>query len=250
MSNIFKTIKPFVVKHEPEILVGIGLSGMLFTTYYTAKATAKAVKIIQENEADGKVLTNKEKFKLVWKLYLPVLGGIVGSSACIIGGNRVQNKRAAALAAAYTMSETALQEYRDKTLEIAGAQKEQKIHESISADGVSNAIGKSEVVITGDGDSLFYEPLSGRFFKTNWNKILKAANELNSNALSGFDGTITLTDWFDKLGLSKTNISDTIGWNTNKGQKGLIDISIDSTITPDDVPCGSIYYNNRPALLE
>lgn len=247
--KLMQTIKPFFIKHEPELLMGAGISGMIFATVYSVRATSLAIKKLQA--VDEQNLTKKKKFKLVWRLYLPVVASLGVSTACIIGGNRVSNKRTAALAAAYTVSETALQEYRNKTMEIVGPKKEQQIHEAVSADATTQAYnnGNTTVVLTGDGDSLFYEPLSGRFFKTNWNKVLRAANELNSAALTGIDGTITLSDWFDKLGLAKTEISDTMGWNIDNGPKGLIEVTIDSSITPENVPCGSIFYVNRPKLL-
>ena len=252
MANKFtNAVLPFLSKHEPEILTGLGLSGMIFSTIYTAKATIKAVDAINKKEIEeGRKLTKKEVFKTVWKYYIPSLLSTIGSSACIIGSTCISNKRSAALAAAYTISETALQEYQNKTLELVGEKKEKDIHEAVSKDVVEKTYTGTNIILTGDGDSLFYEPLSGRYFKSNWNKILKAANELNANALNDFDGTITLTQWYSELGLDKTDISDEMGWSLERGVKGLISISIDSSLTPDDMPCGAIYYVTRPIMLE
>ena len=60
-----------------------------------------------------------------------------------------------------------------------------KIQESISEDKVKKTYqdGITNVTLIGDGDSLFYEELSGRYFKTNWNRISKAANELNAQGI-------------------------------------------------------------------
>lgn len=249
MNNVLKTIKPFVAKHEPELLMAMGITGMIFSVAWGIKATVKAVhrlddKRIREQKDE---LSNKEVFAETWRLYLPVVISVGISIPCIVAGNRVANRRNLALAAAYTISESALQEYQEKTKEIVGAKKEQEIHEAVSKDVVEKTYKSSQVLITGDGDSLFHEPLSGRYFKSNWNKILRAANELNAEALSDPFGSITLSDWYNKLGLDSTDISDDIGWTIQNGTSGLIDIQIDSILTPNDnVPCGSIYYNNRP----
>lgn len=245
MKNLFKSIKPFMIKHEPEFLMAMGLSGMIFGTCYTIKATKKVCEIDTSN------LTKKQKLKLYAKCYWPVAVTLGLSTACIIAGNRESNKRTTALATAVSVSEKALEEYQQKTLELVGPKKEQAIHEAVSADQITQTYPNSskEIILTGDGDSLFYEPLSGRYFRTNWNKILRAANELNADALTSIDGTITLTEWFDKLGLSKTDISDAMGWTILNGPNGLINVTIDSAITKDNEPCGAIYYVNRPNIL-
>lgn len=249
--NFIASLKPFMVKHEPELLTGLGITGLVFSTVWGVKATVSAVKAVERKKKELKVdkLPVKETIKTTWKYYIPVVASTAVSIPCIIGGNRIYSKRNAALAAAYTLSETALQQYQDKVTEIVGEKKAQEIHESVSADNVDKSYskGKSSVVVTGEGDSLFYEPLTDRYFKTSWNKILKAANELNVDAANNMFGYITLTEWFEKLGLPPTDISDELGWSIEKhGVAGLIDVSIDSHLTEDNIPCGAIYYLNRP----
>ena len=195
-------------------------------------------------------LTAKETIKLTWKLYLPTVLSVAASVPCVIMSNKVSNKRYAAIATAYTISEAALQEYKDKTKEIIGEKKTKQIEESISDDRVTKTYsGGNQVILTGNGDSLFYEPLSGRYFKSNWNDILKAANELNSEAITNMSGQTTLNDWFQKIGLETTEIGETLGWNLMNNSSNLIDISISSHITKDNVPCGAIYYNRQPVAL-
>lgn len=252
-NNIFKTIKPFIAKYEPEILMAMGISGMIFSVVWGIKATAKAVRRIdlRKQELQTDKLTTTEIVKTTWKLYLPVAISTAISIPCIVAGNRVSNKRNMALAAAYTISETALQEYQDKTKEIVGDKKYESIQESISADKIQKTYteGTHNITMIGDGDSLFFEPLSGRYFKTNWNRISKAANELNANALASMSGEITLGEWFDILGLGPTDLDNTLGWTIADGKQGIIDISIDSVLTPDNQPCGSIRYNTYPKKI-
>lgn len=252
-NNIFKTLKPFLAKYEPEILMAMGISGMIFSTIWSVKATKTAVRKIdiKKEELNKDKLTLQEVVKETWKLYLPVVLSTAISVPCIIAGNRVSNKRNMALAAAYTISETALQEYQDKTKEVLGEKKYEKIQESISEDKVKKTYqdGITNVTLIGDGDSLFYEELSGRYFKTNWNRISKAANQLNAQALSDLSGVITLNEWFYILGLEGTSLGDELGWTITDGKQGIIDISVDSVLTPDDNPCGAIRYNTTPKKI-
>lgn len=251
MKNPFKSIKPFIVEHEPEILMSSGIAGMIFVTAWSIKATVKAVRLVDKRkcELNTDKLSAKETFKTVWKCYIPPVIGTIVSIPCIVASNRISSRRNAALVAAYTIAETSLQEYKDKTKEIVGPEKEKEIHEAISKDKAITAPAPAENVILSDnGDILFQEPITGRYFKSNWNKILKAANELNAAAISGSD-EITLSDWLLALGLSKTSVSDSLGWTVSDGKRGLLDISMDSCLTPDKIPCGVIYYNNDPKLL-
>lgn len=252
MTNPFKFIKPFVVKHEPEILMGMGISGLIFSTLWGVKATIKAVETVRNYKESKQFdkLTKKEIFKLTWRYYWPVAASVVLSVPCIILGNRVSSKRYAALATAYTITESALQEYKDTAREVVGEKKAKQIQENLDAKKIEETYKNgNQVILTGNGESLFFEPLSGRYFKSNWNDIAKAANELNAEALGNMSGQISLNDWFSRLGLEDTEIGDTMGWELNNNPHNLINIEISSHVTKDNVPCGSISYVNDPVLL-
>lgn len=251
MKNPFKYVKPFVVKHEPEILMAMGIGGMMFSICWSIKASLKIAREIDKyKKTYGKEkLSTKEILKLSWKSYLPVVVSTAASIPCIIASNSVSNKRYAALATAYTVTEAAMQEYQDKAKEIIGEKKAKQIEESISKDKIDKTYaGGNQIILTERGDSLFYEPLSGRYFMSTWNDISKSANELNAEAISSMNGFTSLNDWFQKLGLDSTDIGDEIGWDVTCS-KNIIDISISSHITKDNVPCGAIYYNKRPDKL-
>lgn len=250
--NIFKSIKPFIVKHEPELLLAMGVSGLIFSTIWAIKATFKASKKIdiRKEELGVDKLTPKETFLQVWKDYLPVAVSIAVSVPCIIASNRISTKRNAALAAAYTLSETALQSYQEKTKEVVGEKKEKEIQEAVSKDIIAKSDqSKANIVLNDDSESIFYEPISGRYFKTSWNHILRAANELNATAIGEVAGDITLTDWFYELGLDKTNISDNMGWTVTGGKSNMLSVEINSALTKDNKPCGAIYYRVLPKAL-
>lgn len=253
MNNPFKYIKPFVTKHEPEILMAMGISGLIFSTIWSVKATIKATDKVRQYKESKQIdkITKKELFKLTWRYYWPVAASTALSIPCIIAGNRVSNKRYAALATAYTVSETALQEYQDSTREIVGEKKAKQIQENVDSKKIKETYEEgNQIILTGNGDSLFYEPLSGRYFKSNWNDIAKAANELNAAAISSMLGYITLNEWFNKLGLENTDVGDMLGWELSNDPKNLINIDISSHITKDNIPCGAISYKNNPTRLK
>lgn len=252
MKNPLKMITPFARKHEPEILMAMGIGGMVFSIAWGIKATFKAARAIDNyKETYGKEkLSAKEVLKLTWKQYLPVVVSTAASIPCIIASNSVSNKRYAALATAYTVTETALQEYQDKVVEVVGDKKAKEIKESVSGDKIDQTYqGGNQIIMTNNGTSLFYEPESGRYFMSTWNDISKAANELNARAIGDMSGVISLNDWFQKLGLDAVDMGDEVGWSIADGERNIIDISISSHVTKDNVPCGAIYYNCRPKAI-
>lgn len=251
MANFVHNLNVFRVKHEPEILMSVGLAGLVFSVAWGVRATVKAVKVCEEKKkAENKdKLTKKEIIKATWKYYLPVAVTTCASIPCIIASNRVSSRRNAALAAAYTLSEAALQEYQNKAKEIVGEKKEKEIREAVDKELVEKSKGPSkELVMLDDSEQLFYEPLTDRYFKSTWNKIQQACNELNEEAIGSTTGIFTLNDWFYRIGLDYTEIGDNIGWCTPVfgNSEGLLKISMTTTVTKDNKPCGCIHYEVRP----
>lgn len=245
-NELVKNVKRFLMVNEPDILIGMGITGLVYATYASITATIKATNRVKDIPEDKK--TKKEIFKTVWPLYLPTAVSTLLSVPCIIRGHSITTKRSAALATAFTLSETALQEYQNKAKDIVGDKKAKEIKEAASSEVMKQQYNSNNVILTENGDSLFYEPITGRFFKSTWNKIQQAANELNADAIAGND-IITLTDWFDKIGLDRTDISDFMGWYVYEGKNSLIDVTLSSSMTPDKVPCASVEYLIEPKYL-
>ena len=247
-----KKIQKVLTRKSPEILTGIGIAGVITTTVLAVKATPKALRLIDEaehkkavawnnenpdydNGADRIKLTKTETVKAAWKPYIPVVVTGVCSVACIIGANSVHLKRNAALATAYQLSTTAFNEYKEKVVETIGEKKEKVVRQNIAKDKVEkNPVSKTEVFVTGNGTSLFYDPLSGRYFESDMNKVEKAVNSLNWSMNNGNEPYISLTQLYDELGLSHTGVSDEIGW---KVEDGNIELAVSAQVAEDGRPC-------------
>lgn len=245
LSNVTQTITTFTKKNSPTILTAIGISGMIASTIFAIEATPKAVRLIEEKKRELKVekLTPVETVKTTWKCYIPTVVLTVLSSGCIIGANSVHAKRNAALATAYTISETALREYKDKVIETIGEKKEQAVRDAIAKDKIDkNPVSKSEVIITKKGDTLCYDPWSSRYFKSDPEKIRKAINDLNYQIIN--EGMVTLNDFYYLLDLDSTRAGEDLGWNVNKG--GQINFRFSSQIADDETPCLVLEFINPP----
>lgn len=260
MSNKLNKVGNFIKKNDTNIMTGVGIvDGLCLGGYLWYKTGQKVLRIAYSKEQElGRKLTKKEFIKETWKMFiLPAFNTLV-SGALLIYSARVGNKRLAALGAAYNLTEVAFQQYMDKTKELVTENKNNDIKEEICKESVSNAENKNNVImISGNNDDVWvHEPFTGAYFKSNWNKIQKAVIDLNLEALSSFDGRVTMADWIYKLGIPKSDIYNTIGesdiyenmgWDINKhGKNGKIDVEPIAVLKDGTEPCVEIYYNTRP----
>ena len=234
ISTIMKGAQLWLSKHSPEILTGLGIAGMTTTTILAVKATPKAIKLIEKKKQELGLksedkLTVGETVKAAWKPYVPAAVTGMVSVSCLIGASSVNMRRNAALAAAYHLSESAMAEYKEKVIETVGKNKEKTIRDKVDKARVEkNPPNDTEVIITGDGETMCFDYHSGRYFKSSIDKLKKVENILNERLLR--EDYVSLNDFYDELGLSYTEIGSDLGWHISKG---LIEFSFGSTLYKD-----------------
>lgn len=247
ISKALKAIPKVLKRHSPEILTGIGIAGMIFTTITAVKATPKALRLIDEREIkEDKRLTNTEIVKTAWKCYIPAAMTGVCSVACLIGASSVSLKRNAALATAYTISETALKDYREKAVEVVGEKKEQAIRDAVAREKLEQAhVQDRELIITGRGETPCFDPLTNTCFKSDIESIRKAENNLNKRMRDEIH--ITLNEFLQEIGLDPCDdsIGEQLGWDIDKG---YIDVDFSSQLL-DGVPYLVIGHHNPPRYI-
>lgn len=114
-----------------------------------------------------------------------------------------------------------IKKLQEKVAETVGEKKAEEIKTKIVKEKIeNNPMANKEVIITSKGDTLCYDSVSGRYFKSDIDTIKKIVNELNRRMLS--ESYISLNDFYYELGLSFTKMGDQLGWNIDRG---LIDIS-------------------------
>lgn len=263
VSKMLKTAQKTVVKRSPEILTAVGVVGMCSTVALAVKATPKAMELIQEEKdrqnqelheeaiakgsetcAQVSKLKPIEVVKVAWKPYVPAAITCVVSIGCIVGASSVSARRSAALYSAYKLSETALTEYKEKVVETIGEKKEKKVRDEIAKDKVEkNPVSKTNIFMTGKGESLFYDPISDRYFMSDMETIRKVINDLNYSMGYGSEMYVSLSELYDHLGLNHTSISDQIGWNI---KNGLIEADFSAQMSDDGRACVVLDYLRTP----
>jgi len=231
-----------LARNSPTILTGISVAGLFTTVGMAINATPKAYQILGGKGWRKSHPSKKEIIKLTWRCYVPtiIMGGV--TIACVIGANSINLRRNAALASAYSLTEVALKEYQSKVIETIGVAKEQKIKDSIDEDTINkNPVKDSEVIITGKGEMLCFETISGRYFYDDIENIRRIQNELNFDLMN--DGFISMNDVYEKLNLPYSDIGEDLGWYA---KDGLMEFRFSSQLTTKGVPCLVVGYHRKP----
>lgn len=238
-TEVTKNIGNILAKNSPHILTVLGCTGLISTAILTGKATPKALHILEEEvkyrkQKDYIPLNKWDKVKLTWKCYIPA--GVVGltSIGCIIGAHTVNTKRNAALAALYSLSETAFRDYKTKVVEEIGRPKETKIRDEVAKDHIVNnpLTSNKTVIMTAGGDVLCYDVLSDRYFKSSYETIRRVATDLNFQLID--DLWLDLNDFYYALGLPSIKLGNQMGFDI---QKGKIEVFFSTQLDLNGNPC-------------
>lgn len=245
LPALIKTAEAAIKKHTPEILTGIGIAGMITTTVLAVRATPKAVQLLEEKKKLEQVdkLKPVDVVKTTWKQYIPAAVTCTASVACLVGASRICLRRNAMLATAYKLSETALIEYREKVLETVGEKKEQAARDKVAEEKINqNPASTTTIIVTDKGKTRCFDPLTSRYWTCDLDTIQKAENRLNKRMLHDIGGTVSVNEFYDEIGLDRTDTGDEFGWNTEH----LIDLDISSHVCDDGIPANVIGHYNAP----
>lgn len=245
-------------KHSPEILLVTGVAGVVASSIMACKATLKVQDVLDEAKGQldtiHEVVANPERankytvedskkdmaivytqtgVKLI-KLYGPsvVLG--IASLSCIVGSNRILNKRNVALAAAYATVDKGFKEYRGRVIERFGKELDKELKYNIKAEEVeevtvdekgNETVTKKTIQVADLDDPNKYSPYSIVFDDGNpgWDKdpeltkfyLIQQQNWANDLLKSR--GHLFLNEVYDMLGAPRTKAGAQVGWIYDEG---------------------------------
>ena len=216
---------------ESLILTGLGVIGVIGTGVSAALATPKALEILEitENKLFEEaqeayiescdfgdvddivdfVMPTWRKALVIAPYYIPTALIAGATCTCIISSYVNSVKTQKSLIAAYTLVDGAYKAYRDKNVELYGEENDRQIRKSL-------AYGQFEDILVFDGETLFYDEYSGRYFKSTIEAVKDAEYKINRNfALRGY---CELNELYEMLGIEPTDYGHTIGWNQYMGE--------------------------------
>lgn len=252
LRNLTKSFERFTISNSPAILTAVAVTGTVTTALLVGKASFKAAELIAEEEKERvdqvKVglakelipMDNKEKFQLVWTLYIPAVSTCTTTVVAMVTANQIGTRRTAAMAAAYSLTERAFGEYRDKVVEKVGQKKERDVRDELAQDRVQNNPPSSQIVMLNSGDVLCFDQHSGRYFQSDMETLKKAQNDTNYQILR--ESYANLNDFYDRIGLEWIPQGEELGWSTDRE----VEIAFSSVLSTDQRPCIAIDFVKGP----
>lgn len=250
VTLLAKRVGKIASDNSPALLTTLGVTGAVTTAYLTGKAAFKAAEVLRQAEEDRNKqawnnpdvfpLEPKEKVELTWKLFVPAVGTCVITVAAIIAANHISTRRVAAFASAYNLSEKAFDEYKKKVVDKIGAKKAQAVNDEIAQDRVNSKPPASKEIVVLSGAVLCCDLQSMRYFHSDMETIRSAVNDTNAQVLN--EMYASLSDFYERIGLTKTASSDNIGWNTDK----LLEVEYSTALTDNNQPCITIGFRAEP----
>lgn len=254
-------------KHSPEILLVAGIAGAVTSAVMACKATLKANDIVEESrtqidtihevsenpemaekysEEDKKkdlaIVYTQTAVKFI-KLYGPSVLLGVASLGCMIGSNRILNKRNVALAAAYATVDKGFKEYRGRVIERFGKELDKELRynikaqefEKVTVDDNGNETVTTETVEVADPNH--YSPYAIIFDdgNTGWDKdpeltkFFLIQQQNYANDLLKSRGHLFLNEVYDMLGAKRTKAGAQVGWvydEKNESGDNFVDFGI------------------------
>lgn len=248
IKTLTKQVGRTMTKNSPTILTMMAVTGVVATTVLAVRATPKVLYILEEEQykhIKDKIaphkLNVKDYIRLTWKEYLPAL--LMGSAtiSCILGANSIHLQRTAAIQGIYSLTETAFKEYQAKVIQTFGDKKEEKVREEIIQDRLdANPASGAVIFATGNGETLCYDNLSGRYFKSDIEKLRRAENQLNHLLFS--EMWVTLNELYSEIGLEGIELGEELGWDVDE----LLEFIFTSKLTDTGEPCLVLTHRSMP----
>lgn len=216
-SNVTQKIlyrsKAFLHRNSPTILTCIGAVGVVVTTVSAVRATPKAAKLLEEAaQKKGEELTKVEVVTIAAPIYIPTAVTGAATLACIFGANILNQRNQASLASAYALLNDYHKRYRSKLIELHGKEADEEIRNEI----VRTRCDYHQIGIDiPDSKMTFYDEISGETFVRYEREVMDAEYHLNRNFV--LRGYASLNEFYEFLGLPKTEYGEAVGWSIVDG---------------------------------
>ena len=249
-EGVLEGAKELAYKRSPEIFTALGIGGFVTTVVLTAKASPKTSDIhtdyrlrrISTRTKDERIeLWKEEGLKLAPVVLPPVISGTV-SIVFVLMAHRIQAKRAATLATAYSLAERTLSAYQEKALEKLGDDGAAELMQAVSDKLAQDDCPFDEDYSYSpdeDGKCLCYDRVTGRYFRSTPEEVKAAEGVINKQLID--ESIVRLSDFYYELGLDFNGfICDALGWDISKDR---LDVYFTSMLDKDERPCLVLNYN-------
>ncbi len=251
VKKLFKKIGGEIYKNSSIILMGSTIASGLTAIGLGMRATTKAKTLLDSLPVDelydkdtGKA-NKKYVVKNCWKLYIPTMVSTALFIASAILTHTTNERKAKALAKAFTATSSMLALYEEQIEDSLGEEKAEEIKEALGKRIIEKKEEKEEskyetIEDFPPGTVLCYDPLIGREFPCDRETIRSAVNDTNQ-AIIKYDWAC-LNDFYSFLGLDEVKLGYDLGWDFEH----QLSISYGSCVNAKGIPCLVLLFNTMP----
>ena len=250
-----KKIK-FNKNHAAIGLTCLGSIGVIVTTVLAVKATPKALDLIDQakKESDDE-LSKWDIVKTAYKPFIPVAVSGATTIFCIFSAEILNQRQQASIMSAYAFLDQSYKKYRHKLIELYGEEQHNEIVKAIAAEDAEeryihafNLFSDCTQFLEEDYSEpiLFYDEFGHRYFNAPIEQVLQAEYHLNRNY--NMNAGIYLNDFYNFLGIDKSDVGDQVGWVMEDESTMWIDFNHRKITMDDGLECYAIEMVPEPTV--
>lgn len=230
------------MKRTSTILTILGAAGTIATAVLAVKETPKVLNSLEEAQREkGEDLTKKEIVKTAAPYYIPAAIACAATLSCIFGANVVNKRTQASLMSAYALLDRLHKEYQNK-IKVISEEVDIKAKQEIAKDRYD------EDTRIHNGEQVFFDFYSLRYFDSTMEKVRKAEEEVNR--LLKERKYVFLNEFYDMLDIPRLDDGG-LTWSIYDGYSEVgfnYDVAMIDDGDEGDVKCCIISFDNEPAI--
>lgn len=226
-------------------LVGAGVTGIGSTVAGIA-AMPRAMQLAKaEEERKGAKLNKRETVKAAWKPFIPAIALEFAQIGCLVGAGCTSGRQLAAATATIALEQARLDKYIASTKKVIGEEKTKEIkQEAVKEDVATVKSDDPEIINTGDGMELFWDPYCGRPFLSTKDKLRQGlqyvVRELNNEDESN------LNTFYYGTNLPSTIVGETHIWRKEDVDLRDFEVTFEPYKTNDGRLCWAYNFSYEP----
>lgn len=246
MGNLLGRSKLFFNRNASTILTCIGGAGVVLTAVLAAKATPKAIELLEQAEEEKEdKLTTTEVIINAAPAYVPTIIAGAATITCIFGANILNKRQQAAITSAYALLDNSYKQYKNKVDELYGADAGRRVRGEIAKDNYVE-----EEVDTDDGKMLFYDFFSDRYFTSTLATVQQAEYRINRHlAMRDY---AYLNEFYEELGIEPIESGFKLGWSVGMCYEvywqNWIDFTHEKAVIDDGLECIIVKFQHDPLV--
>lgn len=243
-SHIIRETK----RNSSTILSAVASIGVISTAILAAKATPKALDLIDQAEYEkGDKLTTLEKINVTGLCFTPAILSGIATISCIFGANYLNKKQQASLVSAYILLDRKFKDYRHGVQMEFGEYDDDK---DVDIKVYRHSMNPEDIIKPNDDEILVYDIFNRRYFNTTKEKLKEINHKINKKLHT--EDYVCVNDIYKMLGEELLETGTAFGWSTQANfeisWETWIDFDLEFVELDDGLEVYMMSYSTEPYI--